>query len=146
MKIRIIEDPDMEDEIVIHCRHVTPEIQKFVDQSTSRTILGLHRGSEVSLNLDEVLFFETEGDGVYVHLAKNSYLTKYRLYELEEALGESYMRISKSTIINCDKVSSLERNLTSSRSVQFFETNKLVYVSRMYYSLLKNKIKERNIL
>lgn len=146
MKIRIIEDPDLEEDIIIHCRVMTPEIQKFVDQSSTMSIQASSRGSDVNVDLNNVLFFETEGDAVYVHLNNRSLITRYRLYELEDALPSTFMRISKSTILNSEKVSSLERNLTSNRSVQFFDSTKIVYVSRMYYSKLKTKLKERSIL
>lgn len=146
MKIRIVEDPNLEEDMIIHCRVLTAEIERFVEQTQSQIILAEHRGREISIDIREVLFFETENDAVFVHASQNSYLTKYRLYELENALPAWFMRISKSTIINSDKVSSLERNLTSSRSVQFQDSTKMVYVSRMYYSLLKDKLKERSIL
>ncbi|NLL74312.1 MAG: LytTR family transcriptional regulator [Erysipelothrix sp.] len=146
MKIKIIEDPDLEEDIIIHCRVMTPEIQKFVDQSSTMSIQASSRGSDVNVDLNNVLFFETEGDAVYVHLNNRSLITRYRLYELEDALPSTFMRISKSTILNSENVSSLERNLTSNRSVQFFDSTKIVYVSRMYYSKLKTKLKERSIL
>lgn len=146
MKIKIIEDPDLEEDIIIHCRVMTPEIQKFVDQSSTKSIQASSRGSDVNVDLNNVLFFETEGDAVYVHLNNRSLITRYRLYELEDALPSTFMRISKSTILNSENVSSLERNLTSNRSVQFFDSTKIVYVSRMYYSKLKTKLKERSIL
>ena len=146
MKIRIIEDPDLEEDIIIHCRVMTPQIQKFVDQSSTMSIQASSRGSDVNVDLNNVLFFETEGDAVYVHLNNRSLITRYRLYELEDALPSTFMRISKSTILNSENVSSLERNLTSNRSVQFFDSTKIVYVSRMYYSKLKTKLKERSIL
>lgn len=146
MKIKIIEDPDLEEDIIIHCRVMTPEIQKFVDQSSTMSIQASSRGSDVNVDLNNVLFFETEGDAVYVHLNNRSLITRYRLYELEDALPWTFMRISKSTILNSENVSSLERNLTSNRSVQFFDSTKIVYVSRMYYSKLKTKLKERSIL
>lgn len=146
MKIKIIEDPDLEEDIIIHCRVMTPEIQNFVDQSSTMSIQASSRGSDVNVDLNNVLFFETEGDAVYVHLNNRSLITRYRLYELEDALPSTFMRISKSTILNSENVSSLERNLTSNRSVQFFDSTKIVYVSRMYYSKLKTKLKERSIL
>lgn len=146
MKIRIIENPDLEEDIIIHCRVMTPEIQKFVDHSSTMSIQASSRGSDVNVDLNNVLFFETEGDAVYVHLNNRSLITRYRLYELEDALPSTFMRISKSTILNSENVSSLERNLTSNRSVQFFDSTKIVYVSRMYYSKLKTKLKERSIL
>lgn len=55
------------------------------------------------------------------------------------------MRVSKSTILNTDRVYSLTRNLTASSLVTFAGSHKQVYVSRNYYKALVNKIKEKRV-
>ena len=52
MKIKIIEDPDLEEDIIIHCRVMAPEIQKFVDQSSTMSIQASSRGSDVNVDLN----------------------------------------------------------------------------------------------
>ena len=56
-----------------------------------------------------------------------------------------FMRVSKSTILNTDRVYSLTRNLTASSLVTFADSHKQVYVSRNYYKALVNKIKEKRV-
>lgn len=147
MRIRIVEDECMEDdEIVIHCKKVTPKIQKILDEYDTMRIKAIHRGREIFLDLNEVLFFETEADDVYAHLKSQAYKTSYRLYELESLLPGYYVRISKSTITNSKNIASLERNLTSSRAIMYHDSHKVSYVSRMYYSLLKHKLEERSLV
>lgn len=67
-------------------------------------------------------------------------------YELEEFLPRYFMRISKSTILNTNKVYSIQRNLTASSVIEFQNTHKQIYVSRYYYKPLKNKLEEKRKL
>lgn len=147
MRIDIIEDESIaEDSITIRCKEVTPEIRMWIEDIQNKKITAYHRGQKVVVILKEVLFFETDQDAVFVHTAKNSYKTDYRLYELEDMLPGYFVRISKSTICNINRIESLERKLTSTRAIQFSESHKVSYVSRMYYPVLKEKLAERSTL
>ena len=147
MKIRIETDTDIEEEIVIKCRQLTPEIirlqQMLTEAAGSSRQLVLFRGdTEYYIETADILFFETEGTSVMAHTAADVYETRFRLYELEELLPASFMRISKSSIVNTDRIYSINRNLTASSAVEFQGTHKQVYVSRGYYKALKEKLEE----
>ena len=140
MKIRIETDTDIEEEIVIKCRQLTPEIirlqQMITEAAGSSRQLALFRGdTEYYIETADILFFETEGTSVMAHTAAD-------VYELEELLPASFMRISKSSIVNTDRIYSINRNLTASSAVEFQGTHKQVYVSRGYYKALKEKLEE----
>ena len=92
-----------------------------------------------------ILFFETEDNQVFAHTKKDVYQTKYRLYELEELLPGSFIRVSKSTILNVSHVLSIKKNLTASSEVWFEGTHKQVYVSRNYYKQLKQRLEEKRL-
>lgn len=147
MKIRIETDTDIEEEIVIKCRQLTPELirlqQMLTEAAGSSGQLALFRGdTEYYIETADILFFETEGTSVMAHTAADVYETRLRLYELEELLPASFMRISKSSIVNTDRIYSINRNLTASSAVEFQGTHKQVYVSRGYYKALKEKLEE----
>ena len=149
MKIKIeIDESIQEDEVVIRCRELNSEIAKI--QSLLSKAAGACQkfsvykgGKEFYLALDEVLFFETEEKKVFVHTAEEIYQSKYKLYELEELLPAVFLRVSKSTILNTNRIYSISWNLTSSSVVEFQNTYKKVYVSRSYYKLLKAKLESR---
>ena len=101
--------------------------------------------TEYYLSLDEILFFETEAKEVWVHTTDKMYQTRYKLYELEELLPGHFMRVSKSTILNTNRIYSITRNLTASSVVEFMGSHKQVYVSRYYYKPLKCKLEEKRI-
>lgn len=145
MKVLTKENPNLDVDIVIEYRELTPEVEAILRQFQKNDIHVEHRGREFAVSLNKVLFFETETDYVYAHTHDGSYKVKYRLYELEELLPHQFQRISKSAIVNCDLIASIERNLSSSRSVQFYNTHKIVYVSRMFFPILKKHLDERSL-
>ena len=151
MKINIeIDESLSEDEVLIRCRGLTEqvtEIQKAVSEvvNTSQRFVFYRGNTEYYLALDEILFFETDGDGINAHTRDNIYQTKYKLYELEDLLPGCFMRISKSSIVNTNHIYSISRNLTASSVVAFAGTHKQVYVSRYYYKPLVNKLEEKRM-
>ena len=151
MKIKIeIDESLSEDEVLIRCRGLTEqvtEIQKAVSEvvNTSKRFVFYRGNTEYYLALEEILFFETDGDGINAHTRDNIYQTKYKLYELEDLLPGCFMRISKSSIVNTNHIYSISRNLTASSVVAFADTHKQVYVSRYYYKPLVNKLEEKRM-
>lgn len=149
MKISIELNEDLEeDELIIRCRELTDtvsRIQKSVTEITGKAqSIALYKDDvEYYIPLSSLLFFETSDAIVCAHTADESYLTKHKLYELEEILPGYFQRVSKSTILNINEIYSVTRNLTASSVVQFAGTHKKVYVSRNYYKELKNKLEEK---
>ncbi len=149
MKIRVELDGSIaENEVIIRCNALSEEIQMvqrtLADLAMDQQKFVFYKGdTEYYLPLERILFFETEEKMIYAHTADQMYQAKYRLYELEEFLPGHFMRVSKSTILNTDKVYSIQRNLTASSVVEFQNTHKKVFVSRYYYKPLKNKLEEK---
>lgn len=146
MKIRIELDPGMdEEEVIIRTPQITPEItnlQNLISEATKETKkVEFYKGdSRVYLDLEEILFFETTELGISAHSKDDSFEVRYKLYELENMLPMSYMRVSKSTILNTRRIFSIDRNLYASSEVAFRDTHKKVFVSRHYYKALISKL------
>lgn len=151
MKIRIeIDENLIEDEVVIHCAGINDEVtkvQKAISEVANATqkLVFYKDATEYYLELDEILFFETDETGISAHTRKDVYQTKYKLYELEDLLPGFFMRVSKSTILNTRHIYSINRNLTASSVVAFAGTHKQVYVSRYYYKPLISKLEEKRL-
>lgn len=150
MKIHIeVADNLEENEVVIRCKSIDATVRKiheFVQREASRSpaFVFYKENQEFYFPLDEVLFFETEGEQVYAHTAKDAYRIKYRLYELEELLPRNFIRAAKATIVNTSQIYSVTRNLTASSLVHFSGTHKQIYASRHYYNQLRERLNERN--
>ncbi|KRM86274.1 LytTR family DNA-binding domain-containing protein [Liquorilactobacillus vini] len=107
---------------------------KFFDQD----------GTEYYLKLTEILFFETDERKILVHTARQTYLTDKKLYQLAELLPPNFMRVAKSAILNLDQIFSLKHTLTGN-VIQFYNSQKQLYVSRSYYKSLKHRLNERRL-
>lgn len=105
MKVRIeIDDSLNEDEIVIHTKEYTDELQQLISNFKSKpSIQFFKQDTEYYLDLDAILFFESDNGTVYAHTANDMFSTTQKLYELENILPNSFLRISKSTIVNIQK-------------------------------------------
>lgn len=149
MKIRIDIDDSHDEEIIIKCKSITKEItelQKVINASLKSNNIDLifyKDNIEYYLPVDDILFFETDGLLVNAHTKNDVFQVKYKLYELEKLLPYNYLRISKSTIVNINQIYSISKNITSSSSIEFYDSYKQIYVSRMYYKTLKEKMKGR---
>lgn len=146
--IEIIDNNIEEDEIIIRCGRVDEKIRKIqqfiIEHNSSDNKFTFYKqNKEYYFPLDEVLFFETDGEGVYAHTTNDAYRIKYRLFELEEILPRQFIRAAKSSIVNTAKIYSITRNLTASSLINFINSHKSVYVSRYYYRELRKQMDER---
>lgn len=151
MKVKIeIEEGLEETEVVIRCGSLSDSVvslQNYISkQGSGKRCLPLVNGeTEYYVPLKDIYFFETEGREIRAHTADKLFVCGYRLYELEELLPGSFMRISKSTIANLDHVYSITRNLTASSEVEFAGSRKKVLVSRNYYKALVERLKAKKL-
>ncbi|KRK63906.1 hypothetical protein FC72_GL001037 [Companilactobacillus tucceti DSM 20183] len=148
MKIRVDVSSDYTDkEIIIKAPKEDEELEELVKEiekikNEFSQINGYIDETVYSLNLKEILFFETNDRNVYAHTVKQSFLIHYRLYELEDKLPDNFLRVSKSSILNLDEILSLSRSVTGNL-VQFKDTYKTIYVSRRFLKELKNRLNQR---
>ncbi|MDQ8766649.1 LytTR family DNA-binding domain-containing protein [Streptococcus ruminantium] len=146
MKIKIELDDGLDDlEVVIRASHLSVEveqIQQALAQVNRPKMIFYKGGSEYFLDLTDVLFFETDGTKIFAHSRDNAYEVKLKLYELEECLPFYFCRISKSSIANIRSIYSLEKSFSGTSTIHFYDTVKQIHVSRHYYQLLKEKLRE----
>ena len=151
INIEITEDITLP-EISIRCNKEDKTLQKLVKllqnfEQEHKDFLVYKEKQELYIALNEIYFFETEGEYIYAHTASDSFRTDYRLYELEQLLPSCYVRVAKSAIINTLQIYAVTKNVTASALVEFKNSIKHVYISRRYYSNLKQKLQEkRNLL
>ena len=148
MKIRIEIVPPEDEEIIIRVSELNQTVKRIQQSVTEivsgKSTLALYRNdAQFFVELNQILFFETDESGVCAHTAKEVFETRSKLYELEEILPASFMRVAKSTILNVNHVYSITRNLTASSEVEFKNTHKKVYVSRNYYKALVERLAEK---
>ena len=146
MKVRIELDPQMDEpEMIIRAPRLTEDVaclQQLILEQNMTPLTFYKDRSEYFVDVSEILFFETDGEKIYGHTKEEAYEVRQKLYELEEILPIAFCRISKSTIVNAKQIYSIEKSFSGTSTVNFYQTHKQVHVSRHYYQLLKERLKE----
>ena len=146
MKVRIELDPQMDEpEMIIRAPRLTEDVarlQQLILEQKMTPLTFYKDRSEYFVDVSEILFFETDGEKIYGHTKEEAYEVRQELYELEEILPIAFCRISKSTIVNTKQIYSIEKSFSGTSTVNFYQTHKQVHVSRHYYQLLKERLKE----
>ena len=151
MKVRIeIEEGLAEEEVIIRCGSLNDTVvglQNYISrQGNGKRCLALRKEeTDYYIPLEGIYFFETEGREIRAHTAEDIFISPHKLYELENLLPGSFMRISKSCIVNLDYIYSITRNLTASSMVEFTGSSKKILVSRGYYKALLERLRARKL-
>ncbi|MDR1796070.1 MAG: LytTR family transcriptional regulator [Clostridiales Family XIII bacterium] len=147
MKIRIeIDEKADEAELTIRCREVDEKVARIQRAAQAAAGEGAGRlrlmkgGTEYYLQPADVLFFESANGRTFAHTETEVFETRLRLYELEELLPHSFLRVSKSAILGTGKIYSIDRNPVGPSLVRFRGTHKQISVSRQYFKLLQDKM------
>ncbi|MBE6504404.1 LytTR family DNA-binding domain-containing protein [Methanobrevibacter millerae] len=101
---RDISEPHAE----IHTNELTDNIQQAItllEDDSKMDMLAVKKGKDISfLNFDEIFMIRVEDKQVNVYTQEDKYLIKKALYQVEESLNPSFVRISKTTIVNIKKI------------------------------------------
>lgn len=144
MKVRIeTVSANEEEEIVLRTRvrdaRMLELLQNIVKWQEALT--GYHEdGSMSKLDLYDLYYFESVENRVFAYGAKDVSELKCRLYELEERFaGTDFIRISKSMILNLDKVERFVPAL-GGRIEALLKNGERAVISRQYVPALKRKL------
>lgn len=150
MRVRIEIDPQAEEEIVIRAKEITDKLQLIQGalerEWNASEEIALRRGEEECyLPYREILFFETEGKSVVAHTKDDEFLCPLHLKDLLLLLPRSFARASKSCIVNTACICAIQRSPTGVSTARFSGSNKVVYISRMYYKIVREIIEETRL-
>lgn len=143
MKITILDlNPGEEEEIIVKCNEVNDDLQKLLNQlkQGNGKIAAYQNGDIFFLEPEQIYYFESVDQKVFAYGKTNVYEVKSKLYELEEQLpGRDFMRASKSTILNLNKISRLTPAF-SGRFEALLQNGEKAIISRQYVSVLKERL------
>lgn len=145
MQVRI-EISDAE-EIIIRCKENNEKIKQFASDiemllNTRSEILLTIGDTEYFIPKNSILFFESYDGKVYAHTADKIFTAPYKLFELESMMSASFIRVSKSAIVNILHIESIRREIVGNGELTFKGSDKKTYFSRVYFKLLQYKIDE----
>ena len=140
MKLTVFIDKAHEEEVIIYAKEeneMVASIRKLTEESSS-PFTAFSENEIVPLNENEVCFFTTEGAKVFAVTENEKLLIKLRLYEIEERLSDSFIRINQSTIANIRKIRRFDTSVSGTLKV-IFKNGSVDYVSRRNIRNIKER-------
>jgi len=139
-----IEQSDVynEVEITIKCNKIDENLEKLLSSIRiyNSTISGKKEDKIYFLKPEEVLYFDTVDEKVFIYTIDSIYETNLKLYEIEERFsGTSIIRVSKSTVLNLLKIDYVSP-LSNGRIEAMLQNGEKVIISRQYVPVFKNKL------
>ena len=140
VKVEVKLSPDIEQPyIVVYARELTEEICKLIDRfgAERKIFAATENHRTVFLKPEEIYMVQIESGRTKVVCQTKTYTSAKRLYELEAQLGKQFMRISKSTLINLEKIDSIQPSFNGGVCCVLKNGCK-DYISRKYFSAFKS--------
>ncbi|MFU0827679.1 MAG: HTH LytTR-type domain-containing protein [Lachnoclostridium sp.] len=143
MKI-IIEDinPDEEEVVIIRCRNLSDTALKLISElkTEKKKLIGMKDGTITMIDLNNIYYFESVDNKVFIYCKQDVYESKLKLYEIEEQYNNtSFFRASKSVILNMAKIKSVSP-VFSGRFEALLLNGEKVVISRQYVPELKKRL------
>lgn len=137
VKIEISEEYDPA-YAVIYTKAVTEEIQKVSDllQQDNGPVTAYSEDRLVVLQPEEIYMVRVEDETTVIYSKENKYKSRKRLKEIYAQVGDEFMQISKSTVINLKYLDSMEAGFGGTMVLKLKNGCK-DYVSRFYLKALK---------
>ena len=127
----------------IHCYKISDEVREIIAFVKSRQgqLTGTADERQYEIAVSDVFYIESVDNRNFIYTKDKVYETRHKLYELEEMLQEKrFLRVSKSTLLNLMKVSSIKPALNSRFTAVLFSGEQIV-ISRKYVPALKKTLK-----
>ena len=140
MKCTLIITDEHEEEVVIYARErtkLTDDIEALVIGSVPE-LIGYKENQTVKLSSDSVYCFTVEDNKVYALTDSEKLQIKLRLYQLEEILPDTFVKINQSCIANIRKIERFDTSISGTLLIKFKNGYK-DYVSRRQMKAVKER-------
>ncbi|MBQ8184098.1 MAG: LytTR family transcriptional regulator DNA-binding domain-containing protein [Clostridia bacterium] len=143
MKITIeTPKPNEEDEIIVRCHTLDEDVMCLIcrlkDEKSSLT--AYQDRDIVKLSPKDIYYFEAVDNKVFACCEKKVYEIKLKLYEIEEGFSNrDFIRISKSIIVNLNKIKSVSP-MFNGRFEAKLQNDEKIIISRQYVPVLKKAL------
>ncbi len=141
MKCIVTIDKEHEEEVLVFAHKRTrlvDEIESLVANGANE-VTGYADGEICMLNVSDVYCFTVENNKVYAVTADNKLQIKHRLYQLEEILGDGFIKINQSCIANIRFISKFSAAFSGALNVTF-KNGYTDYVSRRNVKAVKERL------
>lgn len=129
--------------VEIRCHEVNDEVKEIVTFVRSRQgqLSGSIDGRQYEIAVRDILYVESVDNRTFLYTAEQSYETRQRVYELEEALKKKrFLRISRAALVNLMKIKSI-RPALNGRFLAVLTNGEEIVISRKYVPDLKRTLR-----
>lgn len=123
---------------IIYTKEISEEVQRAVEiLEAKENVITAKDNEKISIiEPKEIYMIRMENKEVVIYCEKKKYISGKKLYELERILGDSFMRISKGTIVNLKMIDSVEPSFNAMMYLVMKNGCK-DYISRTYLAEFK---------
>ena len=142
MKYTTVIDPRREEEVIIHAKKKTREIdelESYLDRMSAELMGYGEDGHIVPLRPSEVHCFIVEDGKVYALTDTGKLTVRLPLYAIEEMLSEDFVRINQSCLGNVRKIARFDASIGGALMVTF-QNGHRDYVSRRQLKTVKERM------
>ncbi len=143
MKVTIVDvGPDEEEEIIFKCKSLDENMVEIINRfkQGGGKLTAYKGGGMFFIEPEDVFYFESVEQKVFAYCKSEVYQVKSKLYELlDELPGWKFVRVSKSVILNLNKIKSLTPAF-SGRYEALLKNGEKVIISRQYVGSLKESL------
>lgn len=128
-------------EIKITCGLMDDRLKRLVEQIKlySFSITAERDGIAVPIALEDIYYFDSVDNKVFLYKDKEVYLCSKKLYELEDILSETpFIRISKNCILNTTYVEAVKAQFSGRLEATLCNQEKLI-ISKHYINVFREK-------
>ncbi len=140
MKVTTILDPDREEEVIIFTRErnqLVEEIERLVSRNTAE-LVGFYNDSATILDYVKIVRFTVENGKIYAVVGNKRYQIRRRLYQLEQQMPASFIKINQSCLANVRHIVRFEAAFSGTLRV-VFKNGDIDYVSRRNLKQIKER-------
>ncbi len=139
MEIRWVIDEEMEDDVYeIHSKRSNELFEELIQQNCS-FLSGNSDGKKYLIPLNEVIAVSTENRQLVIQTMHQNYVSKKRLYEIEEVLPSGFVKISQSEIVRIDKIRCFHKTGLRNITIEL-ENGAFCPISRRYLARVKKAL------
>lgn len=135
-------DSKENEEIVIKCHEITPEILEIMKKIQTQdnkvqSLVGTKDERVYTIKFKDILYVEATENKTFIYCEDDFFESKLKLYEIEELLKEgSFFRCSKSIILHASKISFVSPAFNGRFEATLINGERVI-ISRQYVPELK---------
>ena len=131
MILKLIENQNIKTtKITVECKEKDEQVKKIIElvehlDKDKNILIACLEGKLFNLEINDIFYIESVERKTFGYTADNVYELGYKLYEIEEKYNAfDYMRISKSCIVNKNKIMiDHKSNLIKKKEIKFMFSN-----------------------